>query len=320
MTFKHLSIMAVSAILLGTGSVITWLFPDALAEITASQADATTQVASIIEKGEEQNQPPQSDAIPADPLKAPPVDGPNTHPDDTEIYNFFMSEEQPVRIEAASEGEEASVFINDLEVVRFRKEVAGIEPYSRAQIMTERLVRYLQNGNGPEDIKPAKKGGLVVIRMGDEVLTTVDANNAMAAGIPRDQLALVWANRIRESLGGTGLTTRNLPDLFPLAEYQATGQVQTGMASWYGGIFHGRRTASGARFNQYALTAAHRTLPFGTMVKVTNQRTRKSCIVKITDRGPYAHGRIIDLSKGAASAIGLSGVGSVKLEVVKPNT
>ncbi|WP_262271150.1 MULTISPECIES: septal ring lytic transglycosylase RlpA family protein [Microvirga] len=87
--------------------------------------------------------------------------------------------------------------------------------------------------------------------------------------------------------------------------------IQSGRASWYGPGFHGRRTASGETFNTNDLTAAHRTLPFGTRVRVVNRQTGKSVVVRINDRGPYAHGRVIDLSKASAQAIGLSGVGSV---------
>jgi rare lipoprotein A len=89
--------------------------------------------------------------------------------------------------------------------------------------------------------------------------------------------------------------------------------LQSGPASWYGPGFHGRRTASGEIFNTNELTAAHRSLPFGTRVRVTNQRTGRSTVVRINDRGPYAHGRIIDLSRASAEAIGLSGVASVSL-------
>lgn len=88
---------------------------------------------------------------------------------------------------------------------------------------------------------------------------------------------------------------------------------QQGMASWYGPGFHGRKTASGERFNSGALTAAHRTLPFGTKVRVMNKTNGRSVVVRINDRGPYAHGRIIDLSHGAARAIGVSGVTRVAL-------
>jgi rare lipoprotein A len=89
--------------------------------------------------------------------------------------------------------------------------------------------------------------------------------------------------------------------------------IQSGEASWYGPGLHGRRTASGEVFNTNELTAAHRSLPFGTRVKVTNHRTGRSTIVRINDRGPYARGRIIDLSRASAEAIGLAGVGAVSL-------
>jgi len=87
--------------------------------------------------------------------------------------------------------------------------------------------------------------------------------------------------------------------------------IQSGRASWYGPGFHGRRTASGETFNTNDLTAAHRTLPFGTKVRVVNKKTGRSVVVRINDRGPYAHGRVIDLSKASAQAIGISGVASV---------
>ena len=89
--------------------------------------------------------------------------------------------------------------------------------------------------------------------------------------------------------------------------------IQTGPASWYGPGFHGRPTASGEPFNTNQLTAAHRTLPFGTRIKVVHQKTRRSVVVRINDRGPYARGRVIDLSWASAQAIGLSGVAQVAL-------
>nr|WP_289055456.1 septal ring lytic transglycosylase RlpA family protein [uncultured Psychrobacter sp.] len=79
--------------------------------------------------------------------------------------------------------------------------------------------------------------------------------------------------------------------------------VFAGNTSYYGSKFHGKRTASGSIFDMNALTAAHRTLPFGTKVQVTNQKTKQSVIVKITDRGPFIRGRILDLSKAAAGQI-----------------
>jgi rare lipoprotein A len=86
-----------------------------------------------------------------------------------------------------------------------------------------------------------------------------------------------------------------------------------GKASWYGGRFHGRKTASGERFNKHALTAAHKTLPLGSRVMVTNLKNNSSVIVKINDRGPFVRGRIIDLSQAAAQVIGINGVENVKI-------
>lgn len=95
--------------------------------------------------------------------------------------------------------------------------------------------------------------------------------------------------------------------------------LQSGVASYYGPGFHGRRTANGETFNMNAMTAAHRTLPFGTKLKVTNLNNGQSAIVRVNDRGPYTGGRVIDLSVAAAKQIGSTqaGTAKVKLEVVE---
>lgn len=92
--------------------------------------------------------------------------------------------------------------------------------------------------------------------------------------------------------------------------------AQCGIASWYGGKFHGRRTANGETYNMHGVSAAHKNLSFGTRVRVTNKRTGRSIVVRINDRGPYVRGRIIDLSGGAKKALGMGGLASVCLEVV----
>lgn len=99
----------------------------------------------------------------------------------------------------------------------------------------------------------------------------------------------------------------------------ATVYVQRGAASWYGAGFHGRKTASGDRFNQHNLTAAHRKLPLGTKATVINLNNGKTVEVEINDRGPYVRGRIIDLSKAAAERLGMKHTGTtlVRLEVTK---
>jgi rare lipoprotein A len=97
------------------------------------------------------------------------------------------------------------------------------------------------------------------------------------------------------------------------------GRPQMGTASWYGREYHGRKTSNGEIFDMYELTAAHRKLPFGTFVRVTNLKNRKSVVVKINDRGPWKRGRIIDLSYAAAKKIGMvkDGITRVKVEIVK---
>ncbi len=98
----------------------------------------------------------------------------------------------------------------------------------------------------------------------------------------------------------------------------SAGRVTTGEASWYGPGFFGNRTASGEVLRPGTLTAAHRTLPFGTMVRVTNLWNGRSAVVRINDRGPFHGRRVIDLAHGAAKELGLtaSGIADVKLEVL----
>jgi rare lipoprotein A len=91
---------------------------------------------------------------------------------------------------------------------------------------------------------------------------------------------------------------------------------QRGLASWYGSAFHDRRTASGERFDMNDLTAAHRTLPFGTEVKVRNPNNNRSVVVRINDRGPFTGNRSIDLSRAAASALGILGRGTAQVELL----
>jgi rare lipoprotein A len=97
------------------------------------------------------------------------------------------------------------------------------------------------------------------------------------------------------------------------------GFKQKGVASYYADRFHGRKTASGRRYNKQALTAAHKTLPLGTKVRVTNLKNGESVDVEINDRGPFVKGRVIDLSKEAARELRMvgSGVAQVRLEIIE---
>jgi len=91
--------------------------------------------------------------------------------------------------------------------------------------------------------------------------------------------------------------------------------VQVGTASWYGAELQGRRTASGERFDQHAFTAASRTFPIGTRVRVTNLGNGRSAVVRINDSGPFARGRVIDVSRAAAQALGMVGRGTARVRI-----
>jgi rare lipoprotein A len=121
---------------------------------------------------------------------------------------------------------------------------------------------------------------------------------------------------------GPGYPSRSIP-LAVLALILCAGPVwsaEEGLASWYGGKFQGRKTASGEIFDTNLFTAAHKTLPFGTVVRVTNLSNGQTTVVRINDRGPFVSGRIIDLSRAAATAIGMagSGVARVRVEALPP--
>lgn len=123
---------------------------------------------------------------------------------------------------------------------------------------------------------------------------------------------------IRKLSGGAVLALAATALLFTGAA-TAGGYDRTGEASWYGKRYQGRTTANGESFDMNALTAAHRRLPFGTMVRVTNLANKRSLVVRINDRGPYAGGRIIDLSKRAAALLGFQqlGIARVRVQTVK---
>ena len=102
---------------------------------------------------------------------------------------------------------------------------------------------------------------------------------------------------------------------FLLSSGSVENYPQYGNASWYGGKFHGRKTANGERFNKHGFTGAHKKLPFGTIIRVTNLRNGKEVYIRVNDRGPFAKGRIVDLSLAAAEVIGFNGRGVIKVKI-----
>jgi rare lipoprotein A len=116
--------------------------------------------------------------------------------------------------------------------------------------------------------------------------------------------------------GNFALLNRYKQDLavYGAQKLESWSKKMTGEASWYGTFFHGRLTASGRRFNKHADIAAHRSLPFGTILKVTNKDNGKTAIVEVLDRGPYVGDRLIDLSEGSATKLGYMGTGTANVE------
>jgi rare lipoprotein A len=120
-----------------------------------------------------------------------------------------------------------------------------------------------------------------------------------------------WMGYAGAAVGGVGCTPPD-PSMRP------TGSIESGEASWYGPGFQGNSTANGEVFDTGQLTAAHKTLPFGSIVRVYSSATARCVFVRINDRGPYVDGRVIDLSRAAADAIGMESVAPVQLEVYAP--
>lgn len=181
------------------------------------------------------------------------------------------------------------------------------------------------SGNRPNSGDP----GNYTIRFDGKKLVEINESTRLAGGtndLAKD--ALQATNHLRKILGETAQVREiaNLPEpanisIPKLPQKVAIGRIRInlrGMASWYGYDWAGRKTANGERFNPEAMTAAHRSLPMGTRVRVTNTHNGRSVVVRINDRGPYIGGRVIDLSVGAARVLGMvsRGVAAVRIEVL----
>ena len=162
-----------------------------------------------------------------------------------------------------------------------------------------------------DHITPGKRDSNFVVRCDQETLLVVDNRFAKAQGERPAPLALSAIDSLRKALGGLPLVAQvsrgGLPGVSP----------RSGVASWYGGFFHGRTAADGSRYDKTDYTVASKTLPFGTLLLVQNPRNGKAALVRVTDRGPYIKGRSLDLSQRTAQALGMekAGVAPVKFYI-----
>jgi rare lipoprotein A len=207
----------------------------------------------------------------------------------------------------------ASVTLNGKEIIRFRDNGNNNSEELVEDIAAklDELVR--DNKFDPEKLLPAREGDMLAMRIDGTTIIKFPVPDVIEPGktapaSPLEQ-GLKIVNSIRSSFGAGTLPATFLK-LAEASQDVAKGVGHfSGPASWYGGRFNGRKTSDGSKYDQEGLTAAHRSLPFGTKLLVMNRKTGDSCVVKVNDRGPFVDGRVIDLSKGAAKQLNMLGTG-----------
>jgi rare lipoprotein A len=254
---------------------------------------------------------------------------------------------------AANNSAKVASFSNHAYKTNFNKQVRATDndPVHKASVIAARInelvesnvdaskitVSWKKRDNSPIGSK-AQKPGLVTpessgdaytIEINGQELVEVNKRTRLADSTQNlAQDALQATNRLRRLIGNAPAIKEiaNLPVIKPISESKRSPQIALanvklsfqGIASWYGYDGSGSKTASGERYYPEGLTAAHRSLPLGTKIRVTNTRNGRSVVVRINDRGPYIRGRILDVSAGAARILGMigSGIAPINLEVL----
>jgi rare lipoprotein A len=197
----------------------------------------------------------------------------------------------------------------------------GPEGGERAKIIARRLQNLASRQKlAPAIAEPQQVNGLPVGSVGDRVVFTVDPDTADWYGRRPEDLTVMWVNNLRIALGGQPLPERKA--LNYQYNFRPPAFDLQGLASWYGPYFYGRPTASGEIYRPGTMTAAHKTLPLGTYLRVTAPSTGRSIVVRINDRGPYVGPRILDLSETAAQQLGVweVGVAPVQIDILESPT
>ncbi|MGB0561134.1 MAG: septal ring lytic transglycosylase RlpA family protein [Spirulinaceae cyanobacterium] len=195
------------------------------------------------------------------------------------------------------------------ELILKRPELAWVDAFA-ASLQTTLATPDLD----PAQIMPTQLKGRPAIRMGDRIVLQLNDDIQLDDDENPELLVIEWVNKIREALGAEALELVEAQEaMYSLA---LTEEAFDGTASWYGPYFHGRMTANGETYDQEAFTAAHKTLPFNTYLKVTNLDNNVSVILRINDRGPYIPPRTLDLSRGVARCIKGKDTGVIPYEAV----
>lgn len=207
-------------------------------------------------------------------------------------------------IHAYSVGKVAYLEIAGQNVIRLSSGWSGLSSVERMELVEHRLKQTFYKGRIQRDsFKILTRQGVTGLICNGDWLITVDPVSAKHQQCSEQELAKEWRDNLTNAFAKINLDFKVVSSF-------------SGIASWYGREFRGRRTANGERFDETKYTAAHRTLPFGTRVRVTNLNNGMVIIVTINDRGPWVGKRVLDLSWAAARAIGIHGIGPVKVEVL----
>ncbi len=200
-------------------------------------------------------------------------------------------------------------------------QIAELPTRQSAEALSTRLSELLRADNlDLSKLRAVYQDDHPIMMLGDQTVFVITPELSQQLGHNGDLIAIKWINHLRVAVGQPEIElAKAQSNLYSLEE---TSEALSGSASWYGPYFHGRITATGEVYNQFDLTAASRTLPFNTYVKITNKKNGKQVIVRINDRGPYVDEnlRILDLSYGAATCLGSdeSGVVPIDAVILKP--
>jgi rare lipoprotein A len=223
----------------------------------------------------------------------------------------------------------AAVTLNGDEIARFKSDKDCDEAADEAEDLAAKLQEVITDKKFDASLLAASKEDNKAVLKHDGA--TVCTFNPFAGQDRNDDMkkqtaaaydaSIKLVNAVRLAFGVQVLPTGSVNDMAEKlgAKLEQLGQTFSGAASWYGGRFHGKKCSDGSKFNQERLTAAHRSLPFGTKILVKNRSTGDTCIVEVNDRGPFIDGRVIDLSKAAAKELNMlsSGVAYVECTVLQ---
>jgi rare lipoprotein A len=223
----------------------------------------------------------------------------------------------------------AAVTLNGDEIARFKSDKESDQAAEEAEDLASRLQEIISDRKFEANaLIPSKEDNRAVIKQDGNTVCTFNpfisqeknGNLKMQAAQAYDASIKV-VNAVRVAFGVPVLPVLAVNEMAERlgGKLEMLGQTFCGAASWYGGRFHGRTCSDGSTYNQHKLTAAHRSLPFGTKILVKNRQTGDTCVVEVNDRGPFVDGRVIDVSRAAARELNMlsAGISYVECTVVQ---